>query len=149
MDEKHINEINGNVKCNCCENLFRTERGLRHCQTNLNTEPTKPKPSDKPENIMEISTYKWGKYTNKHFAENVSSIYEKIVYWKNNIFLLPTGKSERCFIDETKRLIDAWIRGSLLKNIALNTVIIMPSLLLQKPNKDSKTTVFIKTTLKL
>ena len=135
MDEKHVNEINGNVKCNCCENLFRTEKGLQHCQTNLNTETMKPKTSGKPENIMEISTYKWGKYTNKHFEVNVSSIYEKIVYWKNNIFLLPTGKGGRCFIDETERLIDAWIRGSLLKNIALNTVMIMPSLLLQNLTK--------------
>ena len=49
------------------------------------------------------------------FEENVSSIYENIVYWKRNIFLLPTGKSGRCFIDETTRLIDVWIKGSLLK----------------------------------
>ena len=68
----------------------------------------------------------------------LSSIYEKIVYWKNNIFLLPTGIGERCFIDETTRLIDAWIRGSPLKNIALKAVIIMASLLLQKSSKDSK-----------
>ena len=44
---------------------------------------------------------------------------EKIVYWKKNIFLLPTGKGGRCFIDERAQLIDAWIRGSPLKNIAL------------------------------
>ena len=74
----------------------------------------------------------------KQFEENVSSIYEKFVYWEKNIFLLTTGKDGRCFIDETTRLIDAWVRGSLLKNIALKAVMIMPSLLLQNPSKDSK-----------
>ena len=117
MDEKHVNEIDGNVKCSCCEKLFRTERGLRqhcritNCQTNLNKEPTEPQPPDKPEIIIEVSTYKWGEYTNKQFEESISSIYEKTVYWKKNIFLLPTGKRGRCFVDETTRLIDPWVRG--------------------------------------
>ena len=56
-------------------------------QGNLNTQPAGPKLPDKPENIIEISTYKWGEYTNNQFEENVSSIYEKIVCWKMNIFL--------------------------------------------------------------
>ena len=83
MDEKHSNEIDGNVKRSFCKKLFRMERGLRrHCritnyQTNLNTQPTDSKPPDKPENIKETSTYKWGEYTNKQFAGNASSIYEK------------------------------------------------------------------------
>ena len=144
MDEKHANEIDGNVQCSCCKNLFRTERGLRqhyritNCRGNLNTQPADPKPPDKSEDIIETSTYKWGEYTNMQSEENVSSIYGKTVYWKKNIFLLPTGKGGRCFVDETTRLIDAWIKGSPLKNIALKIVMIMPSLLLQKLSKDSK-----------
>ena len=70
-----------------------------------------PKPPDKPEIIIEISTYTWWEYTNKQFEESLSSIYEKNVYWKKNIFLLPTGKRGRSFIDETTRLIDAQVRG--------------------------------------
>ena len=96
MDEKHANEIDGNVQRSCCKKLFRTERGLRqhcritNCRENLKTQPADPKPPDKSEDIIETSTYKWGEYANKQFEENVSSIYEKIVYWKKNIFLLPT-----------------------------------------------------------
>ena len=97
MDEKYANEIDGDVKCSCCKKLLCTERGLRqHCRItncwgNLNTQPSNPKPPDKPEDIIKTSTYKWGEYTNKQFEENVS-IYEKIDYWKKNFFLLPTGK---------------------------------------------------------
>ena len=56
----------------------------------LNVQPAGRKPPDKPGNIIEISTWKWGEYTNKQFEENASSIYEKIVYWKKNSFL-PAG----------------------------------------------------------
>ena len=121
------------------ERGLRQNCGITNCQTNLNTELAESNPPGKPGNITEISTYKWGEYTNKQFEENGSSIYEKIVYWKRNIFLLPISKSGRCFTDKTTRLIHVWVRSSSLKNIALNAVMIIPSLLLQKPSKTLKT----------
>ena len=48
-------------------------------------------------------------------------------------------------IDETTRLIDAWVRSSSLKNTALKATMIMPNLLLQKPSKDPKTKNHTKT----
>ena len=116
------------------ERGLRQHCGITNCQTNLNTELVESNPHGKPGNITEISTYKWGEYTNKQLEENGSSIYEKIVYWKRNIFLLPISKSGRCFTDKTTRLIH-----SSLKNVALNAVMIIPSLLLQKPSKTLKT----------
>ena len=105
----------------------------------LNTQPAEPKPSDKPENIIETSTFKWG-YKQNIQISNLKRMFQpsatvKTVYWKNNIFLLPAGKSGRCFIDERARLIDTWIRDSPLKNIALKAIMIMPSLLLQNQGK--------------
>ena len=112
MDEKYVNEIDGNVKRSCCEKLFRTEGGLRqhcritNCQENLNTQPVDSKPPDKPDSIIETSTYKWGEYTNKQFEEHVSSFHERIVFWKKNISVLPTGKGGRYFTGKTTRLIE-------------------------------------------
>ena len=60
MNEKHANEIDGNVKCSCYKKLFRTERGLQqhcritNCQGNLNTQPADPKSLSKPEDIMDV-----------------------------------------------------------------------------------------------
>ena len=34
----------------------------------------------------------------------VELIYEKFVYWKKNVFLLPTGKSGKLYIDESVKL---------------------------------------------
>ena len=57
-------------------------------------QPANPKPPDKPEDIIETSTYKWREYTNKQFEENVS-IYEKIDYWEKKNFFYLLGKVNR------------------------------------------------------
>ena len=79
--------------------------------------------------------YTWGIYQDIEFEENVTFIYEQIVYWKKNLFLLPTGKAGKLFIDELTKLFNAWIDDSPLKKIAMKSVMIMPSSLLQKTLK--------------
>ena len=39
-----------------------------------------------------IILYKWGAYTNDVFEQNINFVCEQIVYWRKNLFLLPTGK---------------------------------------------------------
>ena len=45
--------------------------------------------------IQDISTqslrYKWGYYQDYLFERNLSPAYEKVVYWKKNLFSLPSG----------------------------------------------------------
>ena len=53
-------------------------------------------------------------------------------------FLLPTGKAGRKFIEELTRLLYCWVNDTAMKDVAFRTVMIMPSLLLQKPSKTSK-----------
>ena len=50
--------------------VWKGDCRITNCQTNLNTERAEPKPLDKPENIIEIATFKWLEY-NKQFEENV------------------------------------------------------------------------------
>ena len=57
---------------------------------------------------------------------------------KKNLFLLPTGKVGKLFIDELTKLFNAWIVDSPLKKKAMKAAMIMSSLLLQKPSKESK-----------
>jgi len=52
--------------------------------------------------------------------------------------LLPSGRAGKEFIEETTRLIHEWVNNSPLHEIALKALMVMPSLLLQKPNKKSK-----------
>ena len=48
------------------------------------------------------------------------------------------GEVGKTFINEITRLIDLWTKDSPLENIALKALHVMPVLLLQKPNKNSK-----------
>ena len=72
------------------------------------------------------------------FEANVSTMYEQIVYGKRNLFLLPSGKAGKQYIDETTKLMNEWLQESPLKDIAFKDIMIMPNLLLQKPSKSSK-----------
>ena len=77
------------------------------------------------------------------FQKNVDFIYEKIVFWRKNLFLLPTGKSGKKYIDEITRLVNAWLSDSCLKDVAFKAIMIMPGSLLQKPAKNSKARVHV------
>ena len=52
--------------------------------------------------------------------------------------MLPSGAAGKAFIGETTRLLQIWTKESVLSNIALKAVMIMPALLLQKPKYNSK-----------
>ena len=84
------------------------------------------------------TVFKWGDIDGNTFTERVELIYEKVVYWKKNLFLLRTGKSGKLYIDENVKLLNSWVEGTTLHNIAFKAIMIMPNLLLQKPSKNSK-----------
>ena len=50
----------------------------------------------------------------------------------------PSGRGSKKIINEITRLINLWTEDSHLENIALKEIYVMPALLLQKQNKDSK-----------
>ena len=85
-----------------------------------------------------LTKYVWGKSDSYTFETKITNAYEKIVQWKKNVFLLPSGKVGKDFIDEMTRLISEWNNDSPLKSISLKALMVMPSLLLQKPSKTSK-----------
>eukprot|EP00111_Clytia_hemisphaerica_P021772 TCONS_00064018-protein len=65
-------------------------------------------------------------------------VYEKIVFWRQNLFRLPSGNAGKRFIRELSRLINSWVEDSSIKTISLKAIMIMPALLLQKPSRKSK-----------
>ena len=89
--------------------------------------------------------YKWGRYDSYQFEENLSLAFEKVVHWKNNLFLLPSRCAGKQVIEEKTKLMNEWLHDSPLKDIALKATMIMPSLLLQKPPQKSKSREHLKT----
>ena len=79
-----------------------------------------------------------GEVDRKEFTEGVKQIYEQIVYWKKNLLLLSSERASRSFSEDTVRLLNSQIEGAAWKNMSFKAVMIMPSLLWQKPSKKSR-----------
>ena len=52
------------------------------------------------------------------FVKVLNAVYNKVVFWKENIFLLPYRKSGIQHIEETTRLSNSWRHNSLLQDVA-------------------------------
>ena len=84
------------------------------------------------------NTFIWGEQSSVQFTQDLNFVYDKVVYWRKNLFRLPSGSAGKDFIREVTRLIKAWTSKSALRPIAWKCVMVMPQLLLQKPSKQSK-----------
>ena len=135
----------------CSEKLTNVEETVSEKVSSLNTTEKsisskellkiKQLDSPNPENgsiVLLPVSFKWGSATNYEIEERMKKAYEKIVFWRKNLFLLPTGKAGKSFIDEITRLLNAWEQNSPMQSMVFTAIMVMPSLLLQKPSKESK-----------
>ena len=151
------NNNRNNVKqmypCQLCKRDFTTKSGrsnhLNYCQTKLTSTST----ATREDNALQASAHEtikcvnnsetlnaiWGNLSINDLEQTVSCIYEECMRWRRNLFLLPTGKSGKKFIEECTRLINAWNDKNILCSIAIKAFMVLPQLLLQKPSKTSKT----------
>ena len=72
-------------------------------------------------------------------ACDVKGAYEDVVKWQRNIFTLPKGQVGKMFIQEMTNLINTWCNKTEWREIAITSVMILPSLMLQKALPKSKT----------
>ena len=82
--------------------------------------------------------FKWGEIDGRSFCEAMGKAYDEVVQWKRNVFSLPSGQCGKAFIKECTRLLLEYAEGSSLECVAIKALMVMPSLLLQKPFKKSK-----------
>ena len=107
-------------------------------QRPVNNNDGKYDPLDLSRNELPPSTFLWNKVDGNTFTNDLNQAYDRIVFWKKNMFLLPTGAAGKKFIAELTRLMYAWVNDTPMKNIALKAIHVMPALILQKPSKRSK-----------
>ena len=82
------------------------------------------------------STFAWGPVDGKEFSRRVDTVYEIVVFWRRNLFVLPSGAAGKRFIGEKTRLFGAAEAGNPMEKIALKAALLMEHLLLQKPHKN-------------
>ena len=66
-----------------------------------------------------------------------NAVYEEVVFWRKTPFKLPSGAAGKNFLREVARLMNLWTDNKPLSEVALNLVMVMPALLLQKPSRKS------------
>ena len=80
----------------------------------------------------------WNEKPDTTFVNELNNAFDKIVYCRKKLFLLPTGAAEKSFANETMRMNNAWVYDIPIKDITLKALHVIPALLMQKPSKNSK-----------
>ena len=77
-------------------------------------------------------------------VEIINKVYDDVITWRKNLFLVPTGKLGKDFIILMTHWLEQFNNNSDFKGIALKTFMILPSLFLQKPSKTAKLKITFK-----
>ena len=73
----------------------------------INNDPSLTLPRHSQSLNISSNSFKWNQIDGTLFTTNLNIVYDKIVYWKKNLFLLPTGAIGKAYIQEVTRLIFA------------------------------------------
>ena len=90
--------------------------------------------------FVPISTpnFHWGNLNAEDFSHVITCASAEIVHWRRNVFMVPSGKAGKRFVQELTRLFSAYADASAMEGIAIKAVMTACSLLLQKPHSGSK-----------
>ena len=151
------NQSSSNLSCNMCGIGFTTYKELllhlNACRIKQEQQNQQLEANDDRENTCRLQDvpcepinepFFCNEKPGTTFANELNNTYGKIVYWRKNLFLLPTGAAEKSLIKETTRMINAWVYDAPIKGITLKALHIIPALLLQIPSKNSKSKDYLK-----
>lgn len=83
---------------------------------------------------MSKAPFKWGKVDGKNVATQLDEAFEEQKKWRKNTFLPPSGHAGIAFVAEHARLASAYALKGPEEHIAMKAIMVMPALLLQKPD---------------
>ena len=58
-------------------------------------------PAQQPRN------FRWGPHEGDEFYSIISNVYEEVIHWRRNVFLVPSGSTGKAFVSELARLFQA------------------------------------------
>ena len=125
------------------------------CNNNFNEEQLTPRASDYPvyelndveefipdlpayEKIITEPTRSTYGYDGNYFSSLIESFYDEGVFWRKNVFKIPSGKAGKAFIKLQTDWLSKFNTDTNFKGIALKVFMILPIILLQKPSARSK-----------
>ena len=99
-------------------------------------------PSFLPANL--IPTQAYNNNSGEVFADSINVIYEEIIRWRKNLFLLPSGQYGKKMITLLSEWIKLYNDDTCFQGIALKVFMVIPALMMQKPSAKSKTRDHVK-----
>jgi hypothetical protein len=88
-----------------------------------------------PVNAINSTIPIWGSLTREDLTQVVGAVYEEVVHWRKNLFLVPSGAAGKKYVRESAKIIDYFNTNSKdFGDISIKLLMIMPLLLLQKPS---------------
>ena len=141
---------NETIQGNLCKKILKPTRGLkiheRSCKNNLLDDKSKLL-----DEVLESSTIIIGaaenntnrssKVSSEGYENVVNETYEQMVFWKKNIFLIPSNSADKQFVDELTKLIECWMSNSPSSTTALKSLMLLPNLLLQTSSNKASNTI--------
>ena len=94
--------------------------------------------------VAVVRRFLWVERNGEEVTKVITEVYEKIVLWKKNSFMLSTGTAGKSYITEKTKLKNGCVNDSLFKNNVFKVIPVMSSVFLQKPSKTSKSKDHIK-----
>lgn len=137
-EQQNLNKTLKCFQCEACGRSFLSKGGRTNHQNKCKKKEQVTCTIIQPtiERIQTIPV--WGSHTIEDLEQITDALYDEIVKWRKNIFMIPSGLAGKKFIEETTRLITNWNNNSQIGNVSMKLLFVMPSLLLQKPSKSSK-----------
>ena len=89
--------------------------------------------------VATVPNTNYNNITPEEFVSSINKVYEEMMSWKKNLFLLPSGIAGRNFIKLLSEWLGNYNNTTTFQGIALKVVSVLPNLLLQKPTPKSKT----------
>ena len=148
-DQANSLQQNQHTCSSCSSRTFSTYRGLcqhnRHCTKAFKTvsisssqSVTISERADVADVFSPVTSFVWGERNRTLLTADLNKAYEKMVFWRKNLFILPIGNAGKKCIKEVTRLLNLWTQNTPLRSISLETIHTMPALLSQNPSKTSK-----------
>ena len=77
-------------------------------------------------------------YDKVYLKSQIKEAYEKVVYWRRNIFELPKGQYGKAFIREITEWVNKWSNNTEYRNIAFDAIFVMPNPCYNEPISKQK-----------
>jgi hypothetical protein len=74
----------------------------------------------------------------RQYAADIGEAYERVVYFRKNLFALPSGQSGRMFVREKTRFFNILRAAGPLEQVAMKAAMVMEALLLQRTSAKAK-----------